>query len=60
MKLVSSIFKEDPLHKELKRLNLFTDSLSSAVMGPVLDFFNNKVNDNQEEQFLKVMIKQLE
>lgn len=27
MKLVSALFKEDPLLKELKRLNLTTDSL---------------------------------
>jgi hypothetical protein len=27
MKLVNALFKEDPLTKELKRLNLTTDSL---------------------------------
>lgn len=28
MKLVNALFKDDPLHRELKKLNLITDSLS--------------------------------
>jgi hypothetical protein len=29
MKLVNAFFKEDPLHKELKKVNLTTDSLAA-------------------------------
>lgn len=60
MKLVSSIFKEDPIHKELKKMGLLTDALSEQVIANCCEFFLKKTKEGEEEHFLKVAIKQLE
>lgn len=39
MKLVTSLFKEDPLVKELKRLNITTDSLSADAIAKSVKLF---------------------
>lgn len=60
MKLVNALFKEDPLMKELKRLNLITDNLTVEVIGKAVKLFEDKCKENQEEAYLKVLIRQLE
>ncbi len=42
MKLVSAFFKEDPLVKEMKRLNLTTDSLSTEAIAKSVKLFEEK------------------
>jgi hypothetical protein len=39
MKLVNALFKEDPLVKELKRMNLSTDSLEMEVISRAVILF---------------------
>jgi hypothetical protein len=39
MKLVTALFKEDPLVKEMKRLNLTTDSLAAETIAKSVKLF---------------------
>ena len=59
MKLMSSLFKEDPLHKELKKIGVFTDQLSVKSISTAVELFREKIKANQEEHYLKIVIKQL-
>lgn len=59
MKLVTSMFKEDPIQKELKKLGLFCDGLGRLVIEATRELFLKRAGEGEEEHFLKVVIKQL-
>lgn len=48
MKLVSSIFKEDPFHKELRKIGLLSDSLAVEVIDTTVKVFEGKAKENLE------------
>jgi hypothetical protein len=57
MKNFTSLFKEDPLHRDLRKAGLLTDPLTAPTIANTLELFHSKANDSLEENFLKVIIK---
>lgn len=46
MKFVNALFKEDPLQKQLRKINLTTDTLTSDVIVKAIELFQQKTKDN--------------